>query len=72
MKGMKYKLTYLTYKIRKAWPVFDILAAYSYIVLYVSMLAFALYYQLAVFWAVALSIYMIAQFINSSSHYNFR
>lgn len=41
---MKYKLTYMTYKIRKAWPVFDILAAYSYIVLYVTILAFALYF----------------------------
>lgn len=41
---MRYKLSYLTYKMKKAWPVLDIIAAYFYIVLNVVILAFAIYY----------------------------
>ena len=41
---MNYKLSYMTYRVQKAWPVFDMLAEYFYLVLYVLLLAFALYY----------------------------
>lgn len=70
--SMRYKLSYMTFRMRKAWPVFDGLAAYFYLVLNVSILAFALYYQLALFWAVALTIYMISQFINSTNNFKYR
>jgi len=40
---MRYKLSYMTYKMKPAWVVFDGLAAYFYLVLYVIVLAFALY-----------------------------
>lgn len=41
---MRYKLAYLTYKMKKAWPVLDTIAAYFYLALYVTILAFAIYY----------------------------
>lgn len=71
-RHMKYKTSYTTYKLKKIWSLLDVMAAYFYIVLNVSILSFALYYQLAVFWAVALTIYMISQFINSNANYNYR
>lgn len=60
MRTMRYKLSYMTYRIKKAWPILDYVAAYFQLLLYVSILAFAIYYQLAAFWALALTIYMIA------------
>ena len=70
--NMKYKLSYMVYRIRRAWKVLDILAAYFYLVLNVSILAFALYFQLALFWAICLTIYMFSQIINSNTHYKYR
>ena len=58
--AMRYKLSYLTYKMKIAWPVLDIIAAYFYHILNITILVFAIYYQLAVFWALALTIYMLA------------
>jgi len=42
--SMKYKISYLTYRIKTAWPLLDAIAAYYYIVINVTILAFALYY----------------------------
>lgn len=41
---MRYKLSYLTYKMKRAWFVLDCIAAYFYVILYVTILSFALYY----------------------------
>ena len=71
-KTMRYKLSFTTFKMRRLWSVFDFLAAYFYFVLYISVLSFALYYQLALFWAVALLIYMISWCLNSRAHHNYR
>lgn len=57
---MSYKLSYMIYRMKLAWPVFNVIAAYFYLVLYVIILAFALYYQLALFWAVSLTLCMVA------------
>ena len=57
---MKYKLSYMIYRMRKVWPLFDTIAAYFYLVVFVSVLAFSLYFQIALFWAISLTIYMIA------------
>ena len=62
----------MTYKMKPAWVVFDGLAAYFYLVLYVIVLAFALYYQLALFWAIGLTLCMVAQLISSKHNYNYR
>ena len=69
---MKYKMSYMVYKMRKAWPIFDVIAAYFYLVVFVSVLAFSLYFQIALFWALALTIYMISQFINQRHNQNYR
>ena len=41
--NMKYKMSYLVYKMRKLWPIIDTIAAYFYLVVFVTILAFALY-----------------------------
>ena len=69
---MKYKMSYLVYRMRKLWPVLDTIAAYFYLVVFVTILAFALYFQLALFWACALTIYMASQFINSRQNHKYR
>ena len=69
---MKYKMSYLVYKMRKLWPILDTIAAYFYLVLFVTILAFALYFQLALFWAFSLTIYMVSQFINSRQNHKYR
>lgn len=57
---MKYKTSYTPYQLQKIWPLLDVMAAYFHIVLNVTILCFALYYQLAIFWGIALTIYMIS------------
>ena len=71
-KTMRYKMSYTVYQMKPVWAVFDFLAAYFYFILYITVLSFALYYQLALFWATALLIYMISWCINSRSHHNYR
>lgn len=70
--NMKYKMSYMVFKMQKWWYIFDTAAAYFYLLFYVSVLSFALYYQLALFWAIALTIYMFAQIINSRQNYKYR
>ena len=41
---MKHKMSFMTYRIKRMWPLFDTLAAYQSLVLYTVILAFALYY----------------------------
>lgn len=42
--SMKYKISYLTYQLEAAWPLLDAIAAYYFIIINVTILAFALYY----------------------------
>ena len=42
--SMKYKISYLTYQLETAWPLLDAIAAYYFIIINVTILAFALYY----------------------------
>ena len=42
--SMKYKISYLTYQLETARPLLDAIAAYYFIIINVTILAFALYY----------------------------
>jgi hypothetical protein len=55
---MRYKLTYLLYRIKVAWPVFDSIALNFNIVLITFILACGLYHSIAVIWFIFLLIFM--------------
>ena len=64
---MKYKQSYLAYKLRFCWPFIDILASYFNLVLNVAVIAFALYHQISVFYCVCL-FFMVLQSLTLSQH----
>ena len=63
---MKYKQSYLAYKMRFCWPFIDILAAYFNLVLNIAVIAFAIYHQISVFYCVCL-LFLVLQSLMLSS-----
>lgn len=72
VRNMKYKVSYFVYKMKAIWPVLDKIAAYFYFIVNITVLVFALYFQIAIFWAIALTIYMISQFFNWRTNFKYR
>ena len=57
---MKYKITYLLYKLKgKLWVLFDTVAINFNIVLITFILACGLYYSIAIIWFVFLLIFVV-------------
>lgn len=69
---MRYRVSYIIYKTKAIWPLFDAIASYFYLILSAVILAFALYFSLAVVWAVSLTIYTISQSMSAARHYKYR
>ena len=49
---MKYKQAYLAYKLYFIWPVLDFLANYFNLILNSTIIAFALYSQISLFYGI--------------------
>ena len=69
---MRYKLSYLFFKIKWSWPVIDILASYFYLLLSTVVLCYALYNSIALVWGVLLLIFMIQTISTANVHYKYR
>jgi len=69
---MKYKQSYLAYKLTLLWPILDFLASYFNLVLNISVIAFAIYTQVSIFFGVALLFFAIQSLLLSSSNTDYR
>lgn len=56
---MKYKQSYLAYKMHFIWPLLDFLARYYNLVLNIAVIAFAIYSQISTFFLVCLLIFVL-------------
>lgn len=69
---MRYKLSFLVFKIRPVWGIFDFLANYFYLILAIVVLCYALYHQIAVVWGIMLIWFMLQTLFSSKQYYKFR
>ena len=69
---MKYKMSYLAYKLKFIWPVVDFLASYFYLILNITVIAFALYSQISVFYGVCLLFLVIQSLMLSQNSQTYR
>ena len=60
------------YKLKVMWPVFDIFSAYCNLFMFCIIMVFAIYYEITLFWAITLTIFMIHVMVNSSNHFAYR
>jgi hypothetical protein len=63
----KYKMSYIIWKCKVLWPVFDFISRYFVVVIYITIFCFALYYQIAVLWLVMITLSML-QFVSVSNN----
>jgi hypothetical protein len=56
---MLYKLSFVVYKVKIMWPLFNIIALYFNLVLAIAVISLALYYQIAILWLIFITIYLI-------------
>ena len=56
---MKYKQSYLAYKMRIIWPLVDFLARYYNLMLNIAVIAFAIYSQISTFFLVCLFFFVL-------------
>ena len=66
---MKFKMTYLVYRLKVIWPLFDLLSELTFVVLTMCVVFFAVYFELALIWAIFLTIFLI-QSIKMASEYS--
>ena len=69
---MRYKLSYLVFKIKLIWPVLDYVASYFHLLLSTVVLCYALYNSIALVWGILLIIFMIQSISTSNVHYKYR
>ena len=53
---MQHRLSYIVWKIRPIWPVVDLISRYYILVIYLTSLLFALYYQISVLWLLIITV----------------
>jgi len=66
LTAAKYKMSYIIWKCKVLWPVFDFISRYFVVIVYITIFCFALYYQIAVLWLVMISLSML-QFVSVSN-----
>lgn len=66
---MRYKISYLMFRLKKAWPVFEYLASFFHLILSTFLLAFALYNSLALIWGLYLVIFVLQSIFTAKVHY---
>ncbi len=69
---MRYKFSYLVFKIKLIWPVLDYMASYFHLLLSTVVLCYALYNSIALVWGILLIILMIQSISTSNVHYKYR
>ena len=69
---MKYKQAYLSYKLRCVWPVLDFLANYFNMILNTTIIAFALYSQISIFYGLCLLFLAIQSLMLASQNNRYR
>lgn len=65
---MQYKLSYLLWKAKMLWPVCNVISLYFNLIVALAILAFALYFQLALLWLLYIVIYLVQTWRVHSSH----
>jgi hypothetical protein len=69
---MRYKISFLVFKVKKFWPVLDSLASYFFLILSTVVLLYALYQSLAIIWGLLLFVFMLQTVLSSNVHYKYR
>lgn len=68
---MLYKVEFVLWKLKILWNPITFVSRYWNLVLAITIFSFALYFQLAVLWAVYLVIYLIQSWWQSRAHKNY-
>ena len=69
---MKYKLSYLAYKLAFIWGFLDFIASYFNLMLNLAVVAFAIYTQVSLFYGVCLLFFAIQSLLLSSNSNTYR
>ena len=71
-QNMKYKVSYMVYRLRVLWPALDKISEYFHLIFSSLVVIFSIYIQLSVMWAVLLTIFMIQSIAVSSKNAAYR
>lgn len=69
---MRYKLSYLVFRLKFFWPIFDICASYFHLILSTVVLCYALYNSLSLIWGLMLVIFMLQTVMAANVHNRYR